>query len=71
MGLIFRAPGGTLKGWGGAHRAGTPDCAVVVDLEWGDVCRGEDAGEAGWGCKDAEHLRILSSRIHSCRKIGP
>ena len=62
---------GPPKGWGGAHWAGTPSCAVVVDPWNGVVCVGERMlGRPGGDIK-TEHLRIPSSRIHSCRKTGP
>ena len=72
MGLIFRAPGGTLEGLGRCPQGWrTRLCCSCGPLEWGDVCRGEDAGEAGWGCKDraSQDSELKNSQLQKDRPL--
>ena len=71
-GLICRAPEGTPEGLRrcpqGWH---TQLCCCCGPLEWGGVCRGEDAGEARWGCKDraSRDSELKNSQLQKDRPL--
>ena len=48
-----------------------PTVLLLWTLEWGGVCRGEDAGGAGWGCKDraSRDSELRNSQLQKDRPL--